>query len=204
MQTIAESEKELDAAITLEGTIAGELADIEKALAEAESTAGARSLEARKTGDTKAIQKIDDEIKELHTRYGIIKSTHQAAREAVKTARHGIDQAQGADLRAQAAALTAQADERQKKTDKLLASLHEHEGINFVPQPQVTDFGVVIPNSYAVTNTMKLRIDADSLIQQAVTTEAQVRNFEPRAPTTGRKSSAVSPDADGHYPDQLR
>jgi hypothetical protein len=200
MLSVIEAEQALTRAIALEQEIAGEISILASKISDAEKTAGDRSLAARKVGDVKQIAAINDELSDLNTQHRTLTTTHTAAKEAVKAARHAIDKAHGADLRAQAAKLTEQADERQKKTDKLLAELHEHEGIFFVPQPIMHASGVIIPNSYAVTNTMKLRIDAESLIRQAATAEVQVRNFEPRAPTSGRKSSAIYPDTAGHYP----
>lgn len=190
MPSVSEAEQTLAQAITLEQEIAGELTILTARLSEAEKTAGDRALQARKSGDDKEVQKINDELSDLNTQHRTLSKTHAAAKEAVKAARHAIDKAQGADLRSQAAKLTERADERQKKTDKLLTELHEHEGIYYVPQPIMHASGVIVPNTYAVTETMKLRIDADALIRQAATTEAQVRNFEPRAPTSGRRSGA--------------
>jgi outer membrane murein-binding lipoprotein Lpp len=184
----------------LEQEIAGELSTLTARLSDAEKHSGDRALQARKSNDDKEVQKINDELSDLNAQHRVLSKTHEAAKLAVKQARHDIDRARGRDLRAQAAALTDRADERMKKTDKLLAELYKHEGIFYVPQPQMHESGVIIPNSYAVSETMKIRINAEALIRQAVTTENQVRNFEPRSPTSGRKSSAVSPDAAGHYP----
>lgn len=189
--TVPEAEEALSKAIAMEQEIASELSAIEKQLAEAESTAGARSLEARKTGESKAIQKINDEIQKLHTQHGIIKSTHQAAREAIKAARHEINMARGRVLRAQAAEIDKQVSTRQKKTDQLLAALLEHEGIRYLPEPQSLG-GVYLPGTNAESKTAKLAKEALFLVQQAEITENQIVRVEPDAPTSGRRSEAMT------------
>jgi malonyl CoA-acyl carrier protein transacylase len=100
--------------------------------------------------------------------------------------------ARGRDLRAQAAEIIAVINDRQEKTARLLAELQEHEGIHFVPEPEVDPSGAIIPGRYAVSGTAKLCMDADARLRQAETTEQQIVRVEPDAPTTGRKSGAVS------------
>jgi chaperonin cofactor prefoldin len=197
--TISEAEAELSKAVSLEQEIAGELSELETRLTEAERTAGDRSLEARKAGNAKEIKAINDEIAKLHTQHGIIKSTHESAREAIRNARHGVNMAQGRDLRAQAAEILKEVKVRQAKTDELLKALHEHEEIAYFPQPEARA-GVLLPGTIAESKTAKLAKDAAFLVHQAEITERQIVHVEPDAPTTGRKSNAIYPDATGHYP----
>jgi hypothetical protein len=198
--TIAETEKELAAAITIEQEIAAELSEVERRLSEMRITSGDRALTARKAGDKKQITAINDELAKLNSEHEILSKTHAAAREAIREARHAINMARGRDLRAQAAALTAQADVSQKITDALLKKLRDHEKIHYQPVAMVDESGAMIPGSFATSATMKIRIDAESLVRQAAVTESQVCRIEPDAPTTGRKSGAIYPDARGNYP----
>jgi len=74
--------------------------------------------------------------------------------------------ARGRVLRDQAAELSKQAQERQKKTNGLLADLLEHEGIAYYPQPQSRG-GVLLTGTFAESKTAKIVKDAAALIQQA-------------------------------------
>jgi DNA repair exonuclease SbcCD ATPase subunit len=188
--TTKEAEKNLEDAIRMEQDVAGELAAIEKQLSESESTAGERCLAARKAGDQKAIQKINDEILKLRQRCDVTRSTHEASRQAIKEARHEINQARGRVLRAEAAKINEDVGNRQKKTDDLLMALFDHEGIRYIPEPQ-TRGGACLAGTYAESRTVTLAIQAQALIRQAEITENQVVRVEPDPSRDGRVSSAV-------------
>ena len=189
--SVAEADDELLKAVALEQEIQEELSQLETRLAEVESTAGERCLAARKAGDTKQIQKINDEVLKLRNQYEVTSKTLQAARVAIKEARREINMAEGRDLRAQAAEIIAVINDRQEKTARLLAELQEHEGIHFVPEPEVDPSGAIIPGRYAVSGTAKLCMDADARLRQAATTEGQIVRVEPDPPRDGHKSGAV-------------
>lgn len=74
--TVPEAEAELETAILMEKEIAAELATIETALAEAESTAGDRCLTARKEGNSKQVEKINGELLKLRQQRDVVRSTH--------------------------------------------------------------------------------------------------------------------------------
>ena len=190
MLSVPEAETALAEAIAMEQEIAGELAAIEKQLSEAESTAGDRSLEARKVGDQKAIGRINDEIAKLRNQRYVTSQTLGAARDAIIGARHEINMVRGYALRAQAAALMKQAQERQHKTSELLNALFEHEGIHYQPEPQ-TRAGAYLAGSFAETRTAKLAQEAAALIRQAESVERQVCHVEPAPSTGGRSTSTV-------------
>jgi len=199
MQTIAESELELSNSIAIEQQIAGELSTLTARLSEAESTAGDRALQARKSGDDKEVQKINDELSDLNAQHRVLSKTLEAAREAIKAARHEINMCRGRDLRVKAEAINKEVAQRQERTAGLLKELMEFEGIWYIPEPQ-SRAGVYLTGTIAESKTAKLATEASFLIHQAEITENQIVRVEPRASTNGRKSSAVSPDATGHYP----
>jgi DNA repair exonuclease SbcCD ATPase subunit len=188
--TVPEAEAELSRAITLEQVIKAELDQLRQELTETERTVGDRSLEARKAGDSKQIKTINDELSKLQTRHSTLSKTHQAARDAIKTARHELNMARGQVLRAQAAELIKQVQARQAKTDELLTALYKHEGVHYLPEAQ-TRGGVCLAGSFAESNTAKIMIEAKALIRQAETMENQVVRVEPEPLTTGRKSKGV-------------
>jgi len=188
--TVGEAEVELEKTIALEQEIAGELAAIEKQLSEAERTAGDRCLAARREGNSKQIEKINNEVLKLRQQRDVALSTHTAGREAIKAARHELNMARGQVLRAQAAVLMEEAGKRQKETDELLAALHVHEDIRYIPEPQMRG-GACLPGTFAETKTAKIVMEAALLIRQAETTEQQIVQVEPDAPTTGRESGGV-------------
>ena len=188
--TITEADDELLKAVALEQEIQEELSQLETQLAEAESTAGDRCLAARKVGDTKQIQKINDGVLKLRNQYDVTSKTLQAARAAIKAARHEINMARGQDLRAQAAVFMEEAGKRQQKTNELLAALFEHEGIRYLQEPQ-TRGGACLEGTIAESKTQKLAQEAAALIRQAEITENQIVRVEPDPHTTGRVSGAV-------------
>jgi len=188
--TVPEAEQELAAAIALEATIAGELLDIDKQLSESERTAGDRSLEARKAGNTKQVQKINDELLKLRNLRDVTKSTYQAAREAIKNAKHEVNLAKARVLRAEAAKIGEEVNKRLQKTTELLEALFEHEGIRYLAEPK-THGGVYLAGTTAESRTMKLAQEAEALIRQAVTLENQVCRVEPDPSRDGRVSNAI-------------
>jgi hypothetical protein len=188
--SISEAEAELSRALVQEQEIAAELAAIEKQLSESETSVGERLLTARQAGDQKTIQKINDEVLKFSQKRRLLRSTHEASLEAIKRAKHEINQARGRDLRAQAAEIVKQVKARQAKTDKLLTELHEHEGIAYFPQPQ-SRAGVLLPGTIAESKTAKFAKDAAALIRQAEKTENQIVTVEPTPSTNGRISGAV-------------
>ena len=188
--TITEAEEALTKAIEVEAEIAQELTDLEGNLSQAESTAGDQCLEARKAGNQKAIKKINDEVLSLRSQRDIILSTHQAAREAIKIARHEVNLAKGRDLRKQAGDIMIVVEERNIITKELLNDLYLHEGIRFIPEPEV-HAGCVVPNSFALSQTQRLQIDVDALTRQAETTEHRKVTIEGPLSTNGRKSGAI-------------
>lgn len=192
--TVEQAEKALAEAISMEREIAGELAAIETALTEAESTAGERSLTARKSGDQKTIGKINDEIGKLRSRRDVTLSTHGAAREAIKDARHGINVAKAGEIRTEAAKLGKEIEARGKKTRELLAALHDHEGVGYMPEP-LSKGGAYLPGSFGETKTARLTMEHAALIQRAEALEKHIVRIEP-APSTGdRVSGAISTNA---------
>lgn len=194
--TVEEAEQELAKAIEMEQEIAGELAAIEKQLSEAESTAGERSLAARKTGDQKAIGKINDDITKLRSRRDVSLSTHGAARRAIKDARHAVNVAKAGVLRAEAAKINEGIGIRSKKTRALLQELRDHEGVGYIPEPQ-KQAGAYLAGTFAETKTAKLAQEAAALIQRAESLERQVCHVEPAPSTGGRKSNAIFPNSAG-------
>lgn len=188
--SVSEAEAELSKAITLEREIAAELTTLEKQRSESETGAGEKCLAARKVGDQKAIQKINDEVLRLRQRCDVARATHQAAREEIKQARREINMARGRDLRARAAEILKEVATRQTKTDELLSALQEHEGIRYLAEPQLRG-GVYLAGSFNLTKTQRMAQDAELLIRQAETTENQIVTVEPAPSTTGRKSGAI-------------
>lgn len=187
--SVPEAEAELTKAVALEQEIKEELDQIQVQFTEAEKTSGDRSLAARKAGDQKAIQKINDEVLKLRQQRDVTRSTHEASRQAIRSARHEINQVKGQDLRDQAAELSKQAEERQAKTNQLLTALYEHEGIHYLPEPR-SHAGMYLAGTIAENKTAKLAMEAQFLLEQAKITENQIVRVEPDAPVTGRKSNA--------------
>ncbi len=186
--TVAETEKELAAAIKLEHEVKTELDQTRALFAEAEKTAGDRSLEARKAGDVKAMQRINDGVLKLKSQQVALLLTHRAARDAIQEARKAVNMTKARALRDDAQILINQVNERQQKTNELLKALHEHEGIRYLPEPQ-SRAGVYIGGT-AESKTAKLIQEAAFLIRQAETLEALGCPVElPPAPY-GRMSNA--------------
>ena len=190
MMTAEAAEQELAKAIAMEQEVKGELDQLQARLTESEKTAGDRCLTARKTGDQKAIGKINDEIAKLRNQWYVTSQTLGAARDAIIGAKHEINMARGYVLRMQAAELMKQANERQQKTNELLNALFEHEGVHYQPEPQ-TSAGAYLAGSFAETRTAKLAQEAAALIQRADSLERQVCHVEPAPSTGGRSTSTV-------------
>lgn len=100
-----------------------------------------------------------------------------AARTRRLEAVRALWQAGARQLREQAATLRREADERQKRTDELLAALAEHEGVSYAPaQPIAPPPGTCVsPVTIwtAAPKTALLRLEADGLDGQAAALESR-------------------------------
>lgn len=150
--------------------------DLTAELETAEAAAGEATLQAAlgTKGDGKAVSRVAAIRAEIDaTEHAIV-----AARTRRAAAIPSVFRAEAAVVREQAAPLQAEIDERQARTDELLAALYEHEGVVFVPdrpdselvRTQVRNGATV---TFAVPKTDGLRAEVATIEHQAQQIDAR-------------------------------
>jgi len=119
-----ETEDEIQADLTL----------LRKQLADIEASAGTRVLNARISGDDKALSKVSGELSDVRSKIETLESALYPCRCARQAAEKDLKLSQANDLRNRAADLRKEAHERKKKTNELLQQLAAHENVGYVPR----------------------------------------------------------------------
>lgn len=114
--------------------------------------------------DEAAAGRLAEQMAALRTRADIAHVAAVAAERRLEVARRDLCRAWAGQLRADAERLRRTADERQRRTEALLAQLAEHEGVPYGPRARVVANAAVSPP----TRTEGLRLEAAHLDAQAV------------------------------------
>lgn len=163
-------EKARERVAELEATVARWQAESAARLAERSD------LEARVgdevLADETAVSRLSADMARLVSEASVAMKAAEAAGRQLDVAQRDVLRAQGAELRARAAKMTQAADERQRKTDRLLAELKAFEGAAYVPfeRQQGMEYRGDVPDGRTPT-TVLLRLTATDLERQAAELE---------------------------------
>lgn len=158
------------------------VSELEATVARWESEAAARraereGLEARAgdevLADETAVARLSGDLTRLAAEESVAAKAAAAAARQLDTARRDVLRTQAAELRDRAGKLVQVADERQRKTDRLLAELKVWEGgTDYVPfeRNQMTEYRGDVPADRTPT-TVNLRFAAIDLERQAAELE---------------------------------
>lgn len=139
-------------------------------LADLEARAGGEVLD-----DETAAERLTASLSALRSRVDVAERAASAAASRLNDARRSVLQVRAEFLREEARALRAAADQRQAKTDRLLAELSEWEGgARYIPwEPTERDVLARGPQEFTVPKTQAMRNRAAALDRQAGELERQ-------------------------------
>lgn len=195
------AEKAAAKAVDLEATLAQWEADGTTAAVELEDLRGRVGDEV--LDDAGAAGRLTTQMTALQSRISVAQAAAQAATRRLDTARRELLRERAAELRERAKKLTGIADERVKKTRRLLAELTAWEGPDYAPwrAPAMNPGDVVTTN---VPFTQVLRGEAAGLVERAShlervaesgTAEQVAGRVAAAPPTAGSAEAAVLDNA---------
>jgi hypothetical protein len=156
-----------------------------------ETTTGDRLLTARLDGDADASSRIRAELQAARDTLADAEKIVTAADRAIEAAQRDVLAAQAREIRDDVAARWPDVEARLDHAGGLLTTLHDVEGVHWLPQPHVAPSGAVAAGSWARTATGQLLADLLMDERRAVSLESRAGVTSPPSITAGRADHAL-------------
>jgi hypothetical protein len=123
------------------------------ALAELEEEAGTRLFNARLNSDTDEETRIEQDLDIARKAVATAQKIVDASSAAIRMAQSEVWKAEACQIRADIATRRPDVEARLDHAAELLTTLHDVEGVHWLPQPHVAPSGAVAAGSWARTRT---------------------------------------------------